>query len=446
MKKERLGLRILLLALGIFIVALGVALSIRSYLGTSPISSLPYVLNLIVPNITVGTFTIMVNSLLVLIQVIILRSKTGFEQLIQLPLTFLFGFFVDVNLWLTSSLVLDNYIFQLITVVTACFVMAFGIFLELKADVGLLPGEGLTLVISRAYDTNFGKTKVGIDSTSVILAIGLALIFHGRLEGVREGTVMAALFVGTIANFYQKRILFIDKYIDPAKVIDFYPLPYMTTDNFVITISRQYGSGGHAVGEAIAKKLGIAFYDSKLIDLTAIASGFTPEYVEKHEQRLPNGLLDKLYNYNYAYVNEVIPPNDKLFIAQTGVIRNIAAHESCVIVGRAANFILKGHKNCFNVFVHANNEFRKKRVVQNYRVNPDDAENVMAVKDRERDSYSKHYTGKNWDDLSVYDMTVETSKFGIEGTANMIIEAGKMNKNISLPEEDKKNLDKDVLN
>ena len=160
MKKERFGLRILLLVLGIFIVAHGVALSIRSDLGTSPISSMPYVLNLIVPNITVGTFAIIVNTLLVLIQVVILRSKTGFDQFIQLPLTFLFGLFIDVNLWLTSSLVLDNYIWQLVTVVFSCFVMAFGIFLELKADVGLLPGEGLTLVISRAYDKNFGKTKV----------------------------------------------------------------------------------------------------------------------------------------------------------------------------------------------------------------------------------------------------------------------------------------------
>lgn len=425
MKKERLGLRILLLALGIFIVALGVALSIRSYLGTSPISSLPYVLNLIVPNITVGTFTIMVNSLLVLIQVIILRNKTGFEQLIQLPLTFLFGFFVDVNLWLTSSLVLDNYIFQLITVVTACFVMAFGIFLELKANVGLLPGEGATLVISRTYNKNFGKTKVIIDSVFVAIAITLALVFHGKVEGIREGTVMAALFVGTFVSFYQKKITFIDKYIEPVKPVDFAPLPYMTADTFVITISRQYGSGGHAVGELIAEKLGIPFYDSKLIDLTAIATGYTPEYVESHEQKLPNNLLEKLYIDNYAYANEAVPPNDKIFIAQTGVIRNIAAHESCVIVGRSANFILKGHENCFNVFVHADKEFRNQRLIRDYMVNPADTEKVMSKKDRERDNYSRHYTGKNWDDLSVYDMTVDTSLFGIEGTADMIIEASK---------------------
>ena len=426
MKKENLGLRILLLVVGIYIVGLGVALSIRSDLGTSPISSMPYVLNLMMPILSVGTYVIIINSLMVLTQIAILKRKTGYEQFVQLPLTLLFGLFIDVNLYLTSSLIFDNYFWQLFTVIISCFVMAFGIFLELKADVGLLPAEGLSLVISETYNKNFGKTKVSIDSIFVVVSIILGLGFIGRLAGVREGTILAALFVGTIANYFHKNITFVDKLLPAKKTVEYIAQPYMSTDNFVITISRQYGSGGHAVGEAIANKLGIAFYDSKLIDLTAIASGYTPEYVEKHEQRLPNGLLDKLYNNNYAYANEAIPPNDKLFIAQTGVIRNIAAHESCVIVGRSANFILKGHKNCFNVFVHANNEFRKKRVVQNYMQNPNDAEKVMAKKDKERDDYSRHYTGKHWDDLNTYDMTVDTSLFGIEGTADMIIEGSKV--------------------
>ena len=418
-------MRILLLIAGIFIIGHGVALSIRSDLGTSPISSIPYVLNLIIPNITVGTFAIIINALMVLIQVIILKNKSGISQLIQIPLLIFFGLSIDLNLYLTQSLVPDNYLWQLLTVILGCFVMAFGIFLELKADVGYLPGEGLTLVISEAFDMNFGKTKVSIDTSFVILSVILLFTFHGKLEGLREGTIIAALFVGTIANLYQKRIVFLDRLLQSKKAVEYATQPYMTTDDFVITISRQYGSGGHAVGEIIAKKLGVAFYDSKIIDLTSIASGFTTEYVEKHEQKLPHGLLDKLYNNNYAYVNEVIPPNDKLFIAQTGVIRNIAANESCVIVGRAANYILKGHKNCFNVFVHADKDFRRKRVEQNYMVDPDDSLRVMDRKDKERDDYSRHYTGRHWDNLSEYDITVDTSLFGIEATADMIIEAAK---------------------
>lgn len=425
MKKDKIGLRILLLVVGIFIIGHGVALSIRSGLGTSPVSSVPYVLNLVSPKMTVGTYTIIINGLMVLLQVFILRRRTGISQLIQIPVFILFGLFVDINLYLTEYIVLSSYFWQLATVVISCFVMAFGVFIELKADVGYLPGDGLTLVISETYKKGFGKTKVVIDSIMVSISVVLVMWSLGRLEGVREGTIIAALFVGVIVQLYQKNVRFISNLFELATTVKYVEEPYMTTDNFMITIARQYGSGGHAVGEYIANKLGIAFYDSKLIDLTAIASGYTPEYVEKHEQKLPNGLMEKLYHNNYAFVNEAVPPNDKLFIAQTKVIRNIAASESCVIVGRSANFILKGHKNCFNVFVHADKEFRKKRVIENYMIDPEMAYRVMDTKDKERDSYSKHYTGKPWDDLSVYDMTVDTSLFGIEGTANMIIEAGR---------------------
>ncbi len=428
MKREKIGVRILLLVAGVFIIGAGVALSIRSNLGTSPISSIPYVLNIILPGISVGTFTILINTFLVLIQFFILKSRSGIDQLTQIPILLIFGLFIDINLYLTQSLILDNYIVQLLTALLGCFVMAFGIFLELKADIGYLPGEGLSLVISESYNKNFGKVKVATDSMFVTIAIVLSLIFNGKIEGVREGTVLAALLVGVIVQIYQNRIVFLDKLLVKTKLLEYTPEPYMTRDNFVITISRQFGSGGRAVGEIIAKKLGIAFYDSKLIDLTAIASGYTPEYVESHEQKMSNSLLEKLYQHNYAYINEVIPPNDKLFIAQTGVIRNIAANESCVLVGRAANFILKGHKNCFNVFVHADKEFRKNRVIHEYLIVPENAEKVMFKKDKERDSYSKHYTGKHWDDLNVYDMTVETSKLGIEGTADMIIHAFKVSR------------------
>ncbi|MGI6073844.1 MAG: DUF6198 family protein [Fermentimonas sp.] len=421
MKRERT----ILLLLGIFVIAHGVAMSIKSDLGTTPIASVPYVLSLIIPNLTVGTFTIIFNLLMLLIQIIILKGKLSFTQYIQIPLLILFGLFIDFNLFLTKGLVMSGYWMQLLTIVWSCFAMAFGVFLELKSDIGYLPGDGLTFVISDTYDKDFGKTKVGMDISVVLIAIILAFVFTGGLAGVREGTIIAAIFVGVIVRFFQKNIRWFD-YLESKKALSDADLePYMTTNKFVITIARQYGSGGHEVGELIAKKLGVAFYDSKLIDLTSIATGFTPEYVEEYEQRVPYGLLDRLYINNYAFTNEVIPPNDKLFIAQTEVIRKIAASESCVIVGRSANYILKGHKNLFNVFVHADDDFRRKRVMWNYMVRPELADKVMATNDYERDSYSLRYTGKHWDDMNQYDMTVDTSKFGIEKTVDMIIEASR---------------------
>lgn len=425
MKKKGLPIRILLFIAGVFFISFGVALTIRSNLGTSPISSIAYVSYLLVPSISVGTYTIIVNSLLVLIQFFILKNKFPLSALLQLPIVLVFGLFIDLCLFLTTWLVVDNYVIQWLLVIFSCFITAFGIFLELKADVGYLPGEGLTMVISETYNKNFGKTKMAIDSTMVTIALIAVLVFHGRLEGVREGTIASAILVGFIVQIYQKRVQFVDKLLPREPSITVAPEPYLNSEHFVITISRQYGSGGYAVGELIAKKLGIPFFDRKLIELTAIASGFTPEYVEEHEQKLPNALLYRLYTQNYAYVNEVIPPNDLLFMIQTKVIRNITASEPCVIVGRAADYILKGHQKSFNVFVHAEKEFRKERVIHDYLVQPHEAERVMERKDRERMNYSKYYTGRNWSDLNVYDLTVETSRFGIDATADMIIDAAK---------------------
>ncbi|MHB9056288.1 MAG: DUF6198 family protein [Paludibacteraceae bacterium] len=424
MKKDNLAIRSVILLLGIFVMAFGVALSIRSSLGTTPISSLPYVYNYIFPSISVGTLTILMNSFFVVLQMLILKNDFKVFHLIQIPIVVVFGWFIDLHLHFTKFFNPDNYIMQWIFCLVSCLILAFGVFLQVKADISFLPGEGLVMAISRRFNKEFGGIKIFFDSLLVILALISSLILLDGLHGVREGTIVSALIVGFIVQFYQRHIRFVDVMVSNGKQSGEYRNePYMTTDKFVITISREYGSGGHAVGEQIAKKLGITFYDSKLIDLTAKASGFTPEYVKENEQKLSNTLLYQLYKQNYAYVNEAIPPRDMLFMVQTKVIRDIAARESCVIVGRSANFILKGHPNCFNVFIHADKAFRINRVISDYGIDPDDAAKEMEKKDYERANYNKYYTGYEWQDLNVYDLTVESSLFGIEITAAMIIDA-----------------------
>lgn len=424
MKKDNLAIRSVILLLGIFVMAFGVALSIRSNLGTTPISSLPYVYNYIFPSISVGTLTILMNTSFVVLQMLILKNDFKVFHLIQIPIVVVFGCFIDLHLHFTKNLNPDSYITQWIFCLVSCLILAFGVFLQVKADISFLPGEGLVMAISRKFNKEFGGIKIFFDSLLVIFALISSLILLNGLHGVREGTIVSALIVGFIVQFYQKHIRFVDFMLSNGKQTGEYRSePYMTTDKFVITISREYGSGGHAVGEQIAKKLGITFYDSKIINLTAKASGFTPEYVKENEQKLSNTLLYQLYKQNYAYVNEAIPPRDMLFMVQTKVIRDIAARESCVIVGRSANFILKGHPNCFNVFIHADKAFRINRVISDYGIDPDDAAKEMEKKDYERSNYNKYYTGYEWQDLNVYDLTVESSLFGIEITAAMIIDA-----------------------
>lgn len=423
MKKDKLLKRCIVLVIGLFIMAIGVALSIKANLGTSPVSCVPYVYSLGFP-MTVGLLSIIVNVLMILLQIVLLRKEYQLIQLVQLPVALIFGFFIDFAMFLLSGLQTSNYIYQWTLCLLSCVIIAFGVFLEVKANVTYLAGEGLSIAISKAFNKEFGKAKVGVDASLVIIGVASSFILLHRLEGIREGTIAAALLVGTIARFYNKNFKFIDSlvYIDKKEVSEQVSI-VSQEKRIVITIAREFGSGGHEIGEIIAKELGISFYDTKLIDLSAAESGLTPEYVKEHEQKLANNLLFDLYEQNYAYVNEEMPPLDTLFMVQSKVIRDICEKESCVIVGRCADYVLKNNPDCFNIFVHADKKFRIERIIKEYGIAPDMAEKELERKDRDRTNYCKHYTHRIWGMASNYNLTIDSSIFGPEKSAALIIDA-----------------------
>lgn len=435
MKEEGLLKRCVVLVTGLFIMAFGVALSVKANLGTSPISCVPYVYSLGFP-FTMGVNSIIMNVVLILFQMILLRKKYQPIQLLQFPVALFFGFFIDFTMFLLSGVQTSNYLIQWVLCLLSCAIIAFGVFLEVKAKVTYLAGEGLSLAISRTFHTEFGKVKVGVDSTLVAIGIISSFILLHNLQGIREGTVAAALLVGSMARFYSKRLTFIDvllgekedkKTAVQAGTID-------QQKKIIITIAREFGSGGHEIGEIVAKKLGISFYDTKLIDLSASAGGLTPEYVKEHEQKLTHSLLFDLYEQNYAYVNEEMPPLDTLFMVQSKVIRDISERESSVIVGRCADFVLKSQPNCFTVFIHATKKYRIERIIHEYGIDSDMAEKELERKDRDRTNYCRHYTHKSWGKASNYHLTIDSSSFGAKQSAMLIIEA--VNKSITIKEQD----------
>ena len=423
MKKDKLLKRCIVLVIGLFIMAIGAALSIKANLGTSPVSCVPYVYSLAFP-MTVGLLSIIVNVLMILLQIVLLRKEYQLIQLVQLPVALIFGFFIDFAMFLLSGLQTSNYIYQWTLCLLSCVIIAFGVFLEVKANVTYLAGEGLSIAISKAFNKEFGKAKVGVDASLVIIGVASSFILLHRLEGIREGTIAAALLVGTIARFYNKNFKFIDSLvcIDKKEVSE-QVSTVSQEKKIVITIAREFGSGGHEIGEIIAKELGISFYDTKLIDLSAAESGLTPEYVKEHEQKLANNLLFDLYEQNYAYVNEEMPPLDTLFMVQSKVIRDICEKESCVIVGRCADYVLKNNPDCFNIFIHADKKFRIERIIKEYGIAPDMAEKELERKDRDRTNYCKHYTHRIWGMASNYNLTIDSSIFGPEKSAALIIDA-----------------------
>lgn len=422
MKKNNLLLRLITFLIGLFIMAFGVALSVKANLGVSPISCIPYIYSVQFP-LTMGTTTIIFNALLILAQIAVLQKNYRPIQLIQLPFVFIFGFFIDFTLYLTSGIHANNYIMQAVLCLISCVVMGFGVFLEVKAGITYLPGEGLALAIAETIKKEFGKCKISVDSGMVIIGAISSLVLLHSLQGVREGTILAALAVGFLARVFSRGLPVVDVWLGnttAAVAVNPEETGSISESRLVITISREFGSGGHEIGQQLAQRLGIAFYDRKLIEMTAKQSGFTPEYIEEHEQKLANNLLYDLYEQEYAYVDEKKPPLEALFLVQSKIIREISRKEPCVIVGRCANFILKDQPGVFNVFIHASNEFRQNRAVEEYGVEDTLANKVLERIDRERSNYCWHYTNKVWNDATSYHLTIDSSLLGIDRAVELI--------------------------
>ena len=192
--------RYLLLLVGLSIMAFGVAFSIKASLGTSPISSVPYVTSLFTP-LTVGTATITMHCVFILLQILILRKNYHPIQLMQFPVAFFFGYLTDFGVWAVQGITCNTYWQQWIICLIGILLVAVGVSFEVKAGVVVLAGEGVVLAICKVLPkVKFGYMKVGFDVTLVVIACILSIVFTGRLQGVREGTVAAALLVGLIAK------------------------------------------------------------------------------------------------------------------------------------------------------------------------------------------------------------------------------------------------------
>lgn len=191
--------RVCVFTLGIFIMSLGVAASVRAALGTAPITSFPTVLSLATP-LSVGTYTVAFNLLVLVIEIILRGRKFPPIQLLQLPVAFLFGWFVDLSMSLTVWIEPANYLMQWVWVVVGAVLVAVGVYIEVQPRLTYIPADGLITVITMMTRAPFGKVKMIFDWTLVSISVILSLVLMGSLHGVREGTVFAAFAVGALVR------------------------------------------------------------------------------------------------------------------------------------------------------------------------------------------------------------------------------------------------------
>ena len=205
----------------------------------------------------------------------------------------------------------------------------------------------------------------------------------------------------------------------------------MNKTSSIITIGREFGSGGRQIGQEIAYYFGIKCYDKELLEHAASDSGICKELFEHHDEKPTNSFLYSLvmdtysFGYSSAGFNEM-PMNHKIFLAQFEAIKKLAGEGPCVMVGRCADYALADWKDCFSVFIHGNMDARIRRIAQKYNLSDKKAKDTIVKTDKSRASYYNYYTNKKWGDAQSYHLCLDSSKLGIENTAKVIIEAVKI--------------------
>ena len=405
--------RYLIFLVGLFVNSLGVSLITKANLGTSPISSIPYVLSLNFP-FTLGNFTIFFSIFLIVLQLIILRKNFKLEHILQIPVSIIFGYFIDLTMILFSWVNPEAYVMKIVYLLIGCLILGVGVYMEVLADVVMLPGESFVRAIVLTWKTNFGTTKICFDVSMAVIAAVLSFVFAGRLDGVREGTVIAALLVGFIARLIGKKLAFLKDmiFLETASVENESEANEQTAGTYgknVIAIGRQFGSGGHDMGKALAEKLGYDFYDAEIIQMTAGTTGYTPEFIKKNEEIMTNSLLYDLVNQMYLNTDmQDEAPKDKIFEAECQVVRDLSEKGSCVIVGRCADYVLRNSANCLKVFFSAPLESRIKRVARRQNISEKEARAVVQKNEKLRADNYRYYTRRMWGAAGNFDLSLNT--------------------------------------
>lgn len=194
----------------------------------------------------------------------------------------------------------------------------------------------------------------------------------------------------------------------------------------IITVSREFGSGGRSIGHMVAERLGYAFYDEELVNEVAKRSGFSPEFI-KESGEYASSRHSLLFSLATAqqFAADGLSMMDRLYIEQTKIIEELAAQGNCVIVGRCADYILRDRKDALHVFIHAEEESKARRIVERYGEKDKAPEKRLAEKDQRRKVYYKNYTGRTWGHSKNYDLCLDSGKLGLELCAELIIQAAK---------------------
>ena len=430
--------RYLLFVVSLFVNAFGIAFITKALLGTSPITSVTYVLSMFTPY-SMGVWTILINLFFVALEAFLMTREELKNDLrmflLQIPISFCFGLFIDFSMFMLSWLHPMVYAAQVMTLLFGCVILALGITLEVKANIAMMAGEYLVNVITRRIRGNFGFVKLGLDISLLVIAGVLSLVFMSGFYGVREGTVVAALLVGPIVHVLTPYYRVFDRWIvDPASQRE---IALRHSRNIIITIAREFGSGGHLLGERLSKELGIKLYDKDFIHMAAQRSGMNEQYIIKNEQSIPSFWLKCILSKNSELpLEKSLSADDILFVAESKIIQELAEKESCIIVGRCADFVLKDYPNVLKVFCYSDLNSAVDRCIKEYGILRENAESEISRINRNRIRHYEYYTGLKWGEPHHYNLMLHTGSIGLQTSCLLVkelyVEMRKKNRRIKI--------------
>lgn len=437
MSKTELIKRYIVFLIAVSLGGVGVSLFTKGAIGVTPISSLNYVLSLHCP-LSLGGTTFIFNMVLIVMQYYMFpkaerRGQIGM-LLAQIPVTFIFAGAIDLsmlalNLWVPASW--SSYIWSLIWVIAGCVTLSLGITLQVLANVAMVSGEAVVKQISSKFKFEFGYVKLGFDLTLVFLAVVTSLVCTNftELEGVREGTIIGALFVGPLVRIFRPRLGFVNLFFYPAKERQSFKaqqIQQAASFHGCISIAREAGLGSHIIGQALADQLKVKLYDSSLIDIIALESGIDRSEVEKKAEHLESSFLhDVIFADISAPLTKSASRQDELFVATARVMRKLARQESCVFIGYNGDFILKDNPRNLRVFLYASTDFKCAYCKETMHLDREEALTSMQDTDRKHQEHHLYYTGSNFRDPSCYDLCLDISVLGRDECIKIILEAYK---------------------
>ena len=423
----------------LFVIAFGTSLSIRANLGSSPISAPPYILSLI-PGMrfTMGQLTIFMHVFFILTQIVLLRKDFEKRQYTQILVSFLFGFYTDLTMWMTGFLQIPEtlnpligYPLRFVELLTGGAILAYGIACEVRCDSLMLAGEGFPLAISKFLKRDFGKVKMCTDTSLVCVGAVFMLVFFGGWDWkmVGAGTLVSMFYVGYMVRVFTPRIAWLDNIFIPKAerhAAEKAAAGDAWNGNLVVTIARTYGSGGNAIGEEVARRLGCPCYNRQLIDRTAAQMGYSPEFVEKSEQNISTGRLWEMIFADHGIPQSMNPSkDDAIYVSQSRTIRELAHEGPCVIIGRLGNWILRDDPHVLRVFITSGGDFATRQVADKLQITPEEAARKIERVNKGRANHYWRYTGRQWTDIGGYDLIVNAEKIGAGEAAEMIVNAAR---------------------